>query len=966
MSQPIGQKMSVLPSPIILDSPNTSWVAIKDNVPANALNTTKEELITAQGVAHSSGNIAETAIPAIVPSTILNTLLHNSVWVKESVGKDAFKDQPGNEGFYDPFFDNNLSHIPDIYQQGVEFYTYWFTTSVKLTPVEAGGRCWLKLRGINYSADVFVNGKRPENSSFQGMFLRNACDITDCLSGDGITHIAIRVEPPNPPGYQPAGGRNGGAEGAANIANSVTMRYPVGWDWIQTIPDRSSGIWDQVSISYTQSLVLRDPGVITTVLEGGKLRQDNSALVDITAEVWNPTDQPLTAYVKCTIDGQEQQLKVGVAAGCTESVCFPQVTVADARLWWPHGTDPAGIDNAPQLYELNLSVYQSPDLSPQSLSDEQTLNIGLREYTQDSDYTLTAPPPLNSTLTQGRQFLVNGAPVFVRGGNWMGTDALFRGDAQRYRNEVRMHKEMNLNMIRVWGGALIERPEFYEACDELGIMVMQEFWFSSEFKFANNGIPSLYQKVFTACAQDSIKMLRNHASLMFWSAANESTPPEPLQSQLQGYISTTSEDKSVLDHTRLLVLNSLALSGTTGTDGPYGILPLDSYFDWLPHNPDIPSPFWHNSFNPEVGSLGVPPVESMELVLNPVNLKDFPKEFGVQKADPGHPDWPAVNDTWAFLKYSQYFINYTDPANPDDQIYTYGAPGDIKGFCDRAQLASYMHYKGLFEGYLTHMWKYYTGMNIWKSQGPWTGLRAKLYDWFLESTGGYWGVRDACEQVHVQLNLTGYPSGRSYYVTVINHTTKALKGLTLDWEVFGLTGSVGGGNFHIPPSGPGSVAASQTTAVNNIDLTEALLLPDTSVYFVILSLSNPTGVISRNMYWLSKEGSFQALDTYDNPALSGKATGKREAGDNYQIQAVFQNPSPRLSFWNRLQIRKPGVIVERVLPVFYDKNYLSVTSKQDQAVYIDFQCADISPGEYPELWLQGWNQGWVQIEVAWS
>lgn len=964
MSQPIGQNSSAIALPLILDSTNTNWFAIKDSVPGNAANATKEELIIAQGVAHSSGTIPKTAIPAIIPSTILNTLLHNPAWVKENIGKDAFKDQPGSGDFYDPFFDNNLSQIPDIHQEGVAFYTYWFATSVKLTPVVSGGKVWLNLRGINYSADVFVNGKRPGNSSVQGMFLRNACDITHCLSSDGTANIAIRVEPPKPAGYQPVGGRNGGVDGATNIANSVTMRYPVGWDWIQSIPDRSSGIWDQVSISYTQSLVLKDPEVKTTVLEGGKLRADKSALVDVIAEVFNPTKESLEAYVKLTIDGQEQSVKVAVGAGCTEPASFPQVSIANTRLWWPHGTDPAGIENTPQLYELNLAVYQSPDLDEPSLSDQKMLKIGMREYSQNADYQLIAPPTGSPMI--GRQFLVNGTPVFIRGGNWMGTDALFRGNAQRYHHEVRMHREMNLNMIRVWGGALIERSEFYEACDELGIMVMQEFWFSSEFKFPDNDIPKIYQAVFTRSAQDCIRMLRNHASLMFWSAANESVPPEPLLSQLQSYICTVSNEKTVLDHTRLLVTNSLALSGEAGTDGPYGILPLNSYFNWLPYNGDPRVPRWHNSFNPEVGSLGLPTAESMELVLNPDNLKDFPKEYGVQLTDPNHPDWPAVNDTWAFLKYSQYFINYPDPTQPDDQIYTYGTPADIKGFCDRAQLASYMHYKGLFEGYMSHMWTYYTGLNIWKSQGPWTGLRAKLYDWFLESTGGYWGTRNACEQVHVQLDLSGYPAGRVYDVIVVNHTTADLKGLTLNWEVFGLEGSLGGNRFEIPSTGQGAVAASRATSVHQIDLTAALLPADTSVYFVILTLSSGTDTVSRNMYWLSKDGSFKALDTYDNPVLSGHATGKKRTEDNYEIQAVFENSSSKLSFWNRLQIRKPGATAERVLPVFYDQNYFSVTSGSPLEVNIDFQCPDIQSGQYPELWLQGWNQDWMKVDVDWG
>ena len=70
-----------------------------------------------------------------------------------------------------------------------------------------------------------------------------------------------------------------------------------------------------------------------------------------------------------------------------------------------------------------------------------------------------------------RMFEVNGEPVFIRGGNWIVSDGLLRLSEDRYYTDVNFHADMNLNMIRVWGGALAERPEFYSACDKRGILV---------------------------------------------------------------------------------------------------------------------------------------------------------------------------------------------------------------------------------------------------------------------------------------------------------------------------------------------------------------------------------------------------------------------------------------------------------------------------------------------------------------
>ena len=86
---------------------------------------------------------------------------------------------------------------------------------------------------------------------------------------------------------------------------------------------------------------------------------------------------------------------------------------------------------------------------------------------------------------------------------------------------MRLHAEMNLNFIRVWGGGIAERPEFYDACDEYGILVMQDFWISGEYSDPSS---EGYTQIFLNCAKDTIRMLRNHASLCFWTGANETDP----------------------------------------------------------------------------------------------------------------------------------------------------------------------------------------------------------------------------------------------------------------------------------------------------------------------------------------------------------------------------------------------------------------------------------------------------------
>ena len=81
---------------------------------------------------------------------------------------------------------------------------------------------------------------------------------------------------------------------------------------------------------------------------------------------------------------------------------------------------------------------------------------------------------------KARVFTVNGQKVFIKGGNWIASDALLRLSKERYEAEIRFHAGMNMNMIRVWGGGLTERPEFYDACDKYGILVWQDLWISGD------------------------------------------------------------------------------------------------------------------------------------------------------------------------------------------------------------------------------------------------------------------------------------------------------------------------------------------------------------------------------------------------------------------------------------------------------------------------------------------------------
>lgn len=867
-------------------------------------------------------------LDAIVPGTVLTTLLKNGLPGHFSPG-------------FDPYFGKNSQSIPDISEQGyADFYTYWFYARFETPPVADGGRVWMYLRGINYSADVYLNGVRlngadnifldePQLSGteLRGMFLRNAFDVTELVNKrDGenaLNALAVLVYPPNPPGTP---GDNGGNSQDPNIGESVTMRYTVGWDWVMPVPDRNTGIWDEAMVCTTGPVVLLNPHVVTTVLDAqGNLRPH--AQLTISAEVYNASEATQTGTLTYSLESYTGSLQVTLQPKQRLTLTFPLLTVMNPRLWWPNGY------GAQELYTLDLSFNIG-----EVVSDTESVRVGVRQISVSSI-------PVNNNNNSTRVFLVNGQRIFIKGGNWIGTDAMLRLSNKRYRDEVRLHAEMNLNFIRVWGGGIAERPEFYDACDDRGILVMQDFWISGEYQ---GPFPEGYTQVFLNSAKDTIRMLRNHPSLCFWSGGNEAEPPANINSALQCYIEgdsgqgTATDAKSeaagcagfeLLDGTRIYIPLSLAISGNAGEgDGPYGILAPQDFFAL--HSCPI---------NPEVGSVGTPTAESMRRMMSAPDYDDFPQD----------QTW---NDTWRLHTYIPYSnpqqtqlipCSGSQPTPVTDQIAAYGSPHNLDDFCLRAQITNYMQYKALYEGFISHMWEWYAGVFVWKSQNPGTGLRGQLYDWYLDQTGGFYGTKSACETIHVHLNLD------TSKICVVNHSAKPLANITAQVTLYELTGVA----LYTQTQVFQQVAASSTSAGNAVNWPKNL----PPVYFVKLHLRDDNqSLLSENFYWQSSHTppDYSALQTL--PQITLEATVRINQDENeYVLNASFENPasSGSVAFFIRLKLLypiAPSGADKRILPAFYEDNYFSLLPGEQKSATIRCGQTDAGSSE-PELWVEGWN-----------
>ncbi|RRT40551.1 hypothetical protein B296_00048403 [Ensete ventricosum] len=318
------------------------------------------------------------------------------------------------------------------------------------------------------------------------------------------------------------------------------------------------------------------------------------------------------------------------------------------------------------------------------------------------------------------------------------------------------------------------------------------------------------------------------------------------------------------------------------TDGPYEIQNPEDFFK---------DNFYPYGFNPEVGSVGMPIAATIRATM--------PSEGWLIPIFSKGPDGyieEIPNPIWEYHKY----IPYSKPGKVHDQIELYGHPKSLDDFCDKAQLVNYVQYRALLEGWTSRMWTKYTGVLIWKTQNPWTGLRGQFYDHLHDQTAGFFGCRCAAEPIHVQLNLA------SYFIEVVNTTSAGLSNVALEVSVWDLDGSC---PFYkvtekilVPPKKVVEVVKMKYPNSKNAQ----------PVYFLLLKLFrlSDSSILSRNFYWLHLPGKdFKLLELHRKKRMPLKITSEvLISGPTYEVNMQLKNlsKSSRSLIGNEMDNRKEG------------------------------------------------------------
>jgi beta-mannosidase len=425
------------------------------------------------------------------------TISARSGWQFREAGKDAWRPAsvPGcvhtdllkNKLIEDPFYRDNEKKLQWIGNTDWEYQTSFNITA----DMFARRNLELVFAGLDTYADIFLNNE-PLLST-DNMFRTWRVDVKH-LAKAGANILRIRFRSPinkvlpimAKMDYELPASND---QGEKTSPHTRKAPYQYGWDWGPRFV--TSGIWRPVYLEAWDDARIADLHLLPQGIRAdlANLRAEVEVVAGANTEAMivleNVTDKSVVA-----------QRQVNLTTG-TNRIAF-NFTIRHPRLWWPNGL------GAHPLYSFQARLIIAGKLVDQANRRTGLRALELRQQRDDSGKSFT--------------FIINGVPVFAKGANWIPADSFpARLTKDKYRELLESARDTNMNMLRVWGGGIYESDDFYDLCDEMGILVWQDFMFGcSMYPGDQKFLDNVRQE-----AIDNVKRLRNHPSLVIWVGNNE-------------------------------------------------------------------------------------------------------------------------------------------------------------------------------------------------------------------------------------------------------------------------------------------------------------------------------------------------------------------------------------------------------------------------------------------------------------
>jgi len=501
--------------------------------------------------------------PAKVPATVAGTLVDDKVYP-------------------DPFVGMNLRMMPGCnYPIGANFslrpmpedspfrVSWWYRTEFRLPADYRGRNIWLHFDGINFRANIWLNGKQIATSDqIAGTFRVHELNVSDTARAGELNTLAVEVFPALPD--------------------------DLGWTWVDwnpMPPDKNMGIFRDVYLTSSGQVTLRYPQVVTHF----DLPSLDTAHLTVNTEARNATDHEVEGVLSGRIEGIRFTQRVKLGPQETRSVSFTpdqfsQLNLLHPRLWWPVH------QGAQNLYDLEMEFTADG-----KVSDRQGTRFGIREITSEID------------SQNHRVFRVNGRNVLIRGGGWA-SDMFLRFMPDRLKTEFQYVKDMNLNAIRLEGQ--LQPDYFFDLADQDGILIIAGWcccshWEHWQHRDDYKEGPVWDKEDYDIAAKsqaDQIRRLRNHPSVLVWLNGSDNPPPADVEKM---YVDIIKKYQWPNPFISSATAKKAELSGASGVkmEGPY---------EW------VPASYWlldkdaggAHGFATEISpGPAIPPIESLQRMI---------------------------------------------------------------------------------------------------------------------------------------------------------------------------------------------------------------------------------------------------------------------------------------------------------------------------------------------------------------
>jgi exo-1,4-beta-D-glucosaminidase len=562
---------------------------------------------------------------------------------------------------------------------------WWFLNQFTIPSTLAAQRIYVHFDGINYRANLWVNGTQIATSTqMVGTYTAFEYDITS----------VARIGAPNAV--------------ALDIAGPTSSDLGIVFvDWYPLPADRDEGVWRDAWITNSGSVKVRFPQVQTSVVA-----DLSSAALTVTAELSNPTSSSVSGTLSGTINPGNITFSqaVSLAAGAASQVftftpsAYPQLNIANPALWWPAKLGPQN------LYQCSIQFAVGT-----TVSDTNTFNFGVRKLD-------TGLGPVTPSGKQWRWFKINNQPIMMKGAGWA-PDMLVKRDPARINTMIQMILDMGMNMLRFEGK--MEDQAFYDLADKNGILLMAGWVCCSQWEQWKSWTAE-NQAVANTSLDTQMRALRNHPSAFLWLNSSDLVPPASVEQ--------TEVNIEKADHWPNPVVtdanyNTSTVTGLNGMKegGPY---------EWEP-----PIYFYEDTGQGgafgflDEGSVGpsVPVMESMITGLNenPVNWpidSTWNNHMGGSPFDNLNVVTTALDTRYGTSNSAADYVKKSQAQNYESW---------------RAQYEAYETNKSKTDGTAS------TGFVDWMLTSGWFSLHWQMFDWYLRPSAAYYGVRKSGEPLHI-------------------------------------------------------------------------------------------------------------------------------------------------------------------------------------------------------------------------